>query len=184
MSFLASRGQLRASFVRWALLLVPTVLLAGFLSGQLAGSGPDNPWFASLIKPAIYPPPATFGLVWSILYILMGFAFALVCSAWGARGRRAAIIAFLVQFALNIAWSPVFFAAHQIAGALVVLLLLVISVAVTTILFWRIRLLAGGLMLPYLVWILFACLLNWQILELNPKADGAEVSGAVQRIEL
>ena len=87
MNLLASRGQLRASFVRWALLLVPAVLLAGFLSGQLAGSGPDNPWFASLVKPATYPPAATFGIVWSILYIMMGLAFALICSAWGARSR-------------------------------------------------------------------------------------------------
>ncbi len=184
MSLLASRGQLRASFVRWALLLVPAVLLAGFLSGQLAGSGPDNPWFASLVKPATYPPPATFGIVWSILYIMMGLAFALICSAWGARGRSLAIAAFLVQLALNLAWTPVFFAAHQITGALVVLVLLVVAVIVTIALFWRIRPVAGALLLPYLAWILFASLLNWQILQLNPQADGAEVSGAVQRIAL
>ncbi|MFA7596098.1 MAG: TspO/MBR family protein [Novosphingobium sp.] len=184
MNLLASRGQLRASFVRWALLLVPAVLLAGFLSGQLAGSGPDNPWFASLVKPATYPPPATFGIVWSILYVMMGLAFALICSAWGARGRSFAIAAFLVQLALNLAWSPVFFAAHQITGALVLSVLLVVAVIVTIALFWRIRPVAGALLLPYLAWLLFASLLNWQILQLNPQADGAEVSGAVQRIEL
>lgn len=184
MNLLASRGQLRASFVRWALLLVPAVLLAGFLSGQLAGSGPDNPWFASLAKPATYPPPATFGIVWSVLYIMMGLAFALICSAWGARGRGLAIVAFLAQLALNLAWTPVFFAAHQITGALVLLVLLVVAVIVTMALFWRIRPVAGALLLPYLAWILFASLLNWQILQLNPQADGAEVSGAVQRIEL
>lgn len=184
MSLLASRGQLRASFVRWALLLVPVILLAGFLSGQLAGSGPDNPWFASLEKPAIYPPSATFGIVWSILYIMMGLAFALICSAWGARGRGLAIAVFLVQLGLNLSWTPVFFAAHQITGALVVLVLLIVAVIATIVLFWRIRQIAGILLLPYLAWILFASLLNWQILQLNPEADGAEVSGAVQRIAL
>ena len=57
MNRLASPAQLRASVVRWALFLVPSVVLLGFLSGQFAGSGPDNPWFAALDKPAIYPPP-------------------------------------------------------------------------------------------------------------------------------
>ena len=71
----------RASLIRWALLLVPAVLLAGFLSGELSGSGPGNPWFDSLVKPGIYPPPATFGIVWTILYVLMGLAFAVICSA-------------------------------------------------------------------------------------------------------
>lgn len=184
MNLLASRGQLRASFVRWALLLVPAVLLVGIISGQLAGSGPANPWFASLIKPSIYPPPATFGIVWSILYVMMGLAFALVCSAWGARGRSVAITAFLIQLALNLAWSPLFFAAHQISGALMLITVLLLALLVTIWLFWKIRPVAGALLLPYLAWVMFATFLNWQFLELNPQADGAEVSGAVQRIEL
>ena len=121
MNLLASRGQLRASLARWALLLVPAVLLAGFLSGELSGSGPGNPWFDSLAKPDLYPPPITFGIAWTILYVLMGLAFAVVCSAWGARGRGIAIAAFLVQLALNLAWSPVFFGAHQVTAALYLL---------------------------------------------------------------
>lgn len=184
MTLLASPGQLRASFVRWALVLVPAVLLAGFVSGQLAGSGPGNPWFDSLAKPSTYPPPVTFGIVWSVLYVLMGLAFAFVCSAWGARGRGVAITMFLIQLALNLAWSPVFFGAHQISGALVLIGVLDVMVLITLVLFWRIRRVAGLLMLPYLAWILFATLLNWQFLQLNPQADGAATTGAVQRIEL
>lgn len=184
MSILASREQLQASLLRWILLLVPAVLLAGFLSGELSGSGPGNPWFDSLVKPAIYPSPASFGLAWTVLYILMGMAFALVCAAWGARGRRAAIIAFLVQLALNLAWSPLFFGAHQITAALVLILVLDVAVIVTIGLFWRVRWLAGALLLPYLAWVVFATLLTLQFLQLNPGADGREVSGAVQRIEL
>lgn len=184
MTLLASPGQLRASFVRWALLLVPAVLLAGFLSGQVAGSGPGNPWFDSLAKPSIYPPPVTFGIVWSILYVMIGLAFAFVCSAWGARGRGAAIVVFLIQLALNLAWSPLFFGAHQISGALVLIGVLDLMVLITVVLFWRIRVAAGLLLLPYLAWILFATVLNWQFLVLNPQADGTSATGAMQRIEL
>lgn len=184
MSLLASRGQLRASLARWALLLVPAVLLAGFLSGQFAGSGPDNPWFATLAKPAIYPPPVVFPVVWAVLYVLMGFAFAVVCSSWGARGRGLAIAFFLVQLALNLAWAPVFFGSHRIFGALVLIGVLDFAVLATLVLFWRIRWYAGALLLPYLAWILFATLLTWQFQVLNPGAEGVAVSGAVQRIEL
>ena len=183
MNRLASPSQLRASFVRWSLFIVPTVMLLGFLSGQVGGDA-SSPWFQSLAKPSTFPPPATFGIVWSILYFLMGLALALVCAAWGAWGRGAAITAFIVQLLLNLSWSPVFFGAHEITAALVILVVLDLLVIVTVLLFWRVRRAAALLLLPYLAWILFATLLNWQFLQLNPDADGAEVSGSVQRIEL
>ena len=63
MAELASHGQLRLSLLRWALVLIPGVLLPGILSGTAAGSGPGNPWFDGLIKPSIYPPPQIFGIV-------------------------------------------------------------------------------------------------------------------------
>ncbi len=184
MSELASSGQLRASFLRWALFLVPGVLLLGLLSGALANSGPENAWFAALVKPQLYPPPQAFGIVWSVLYVMMGLALAIVMSARGAAGRKAAIIAFLVQLALNLAWSPLFFAAHQMTAALVLLGVLDIAVLATLVLFWRVRPLASVLLLPYLAWALFATALNWQFLEVNPGADGQDGSGAVTRIEL
>lgn len=184
MNRLASPAQLRASFFRWALFIVPAVMLLGFLSGQMAGSTADSPWFIALDKPSTFPPPVTFGIVWTILYFLMGLALALVCAAWGARGRVWAIVAFVAQFALNLAWSPVFFAMHEIRAALVVIGVLDVLVIVTIALFWQVRRLAAWLMLPYLAWILFATVLNWQFLQLNPGADGTDVSGSVQRIEL
>ena len=183
MNRLASPAQLRASFFRWALFLVPLIVLLGFLSGQIGGSA-DSAWFSALQKPVTFPPPATFGLVWSLLYAMMGVALALVCAAWGARFRRLAIIAFVLQLLINLAWSPVFFGAHQITAALAILLALDVAVSLTIALFWRVRRLAAWLLAPYLAWILFATLLNWQFLQLNPEADGAEASGAVQRIEL
>ena len=184
MNQLASTGQLRASLLRWALFLVPTTILLGFISGQLGGSGADNPWFAGLVKPAIYPPPATFGIVWSVLYAMIGLAAAMVGSAWGARGRGLALAAFAVQLLVNLAWSPVFFGLHQISGALVVILAMDLRVLVTLLLFWRVRPLAGALLLPYLAWILFATVLNWQFLQLNPDADGMPTANAVTRVQL
>lgn len=183
MTELASPGQLRAAFLRWALVTVPGIVLLGFLSGMVAGSGPDNAWFASLVKPSLYPPPQAFGIVWSVLYVLIGIAFAMVLSARGAWWRGRAAIAFLVQLALNLAWSPVFFAMHQITAALVLIVVLDVAVAVTIWLFLRVRPVAAWLMLPYMAWILFATVLNWQFLEANPGADGRQVSGATQRIE-
>lgn len=174
---IASRQQLRASFLRWTLVCVPACLLLGSLSAILSRSGPGNPWFAALTMPAIYPGPAVFPLVWTALYILMGLALAMVGAAWGARGRGVAIMVFAVQFALNLAWSPVFFGLHRISGGLMIIGALLLALVVTAWLFWRIRRLAGVLLLPYLAWVLFAGMLNWQILQLNPGADGASASG-------
>lgn len=184
MNRLASPAQLRASLIRWALFLVPTVMLLGFLSGQLSGSGAGSPWFQSLVKPDLFPPPATFGVVWTALYFLMGLALAMVCAAWGSRLRGLAIVAFIAQFALNLAWSPVFFASHDIQTALWVITALDVALIVTVVLFFKVRKWAGVLLLPYLAWVLFATLLNWQFLQANPDADDFEESGAVQRIEL
>ena len=184
MTELASSAQLRAAFIRWALVLVPGTLLLGFLSGQFAGSVAGNPWFAALVKPSIYPPPATFGIVWSLLYIMMAFALVLIVTARGARGRGLAIAVWAVQFALNLAWSPLFFAAHQISAALGLLVVIDVAVLATLVLFWRIRPLAGWLLVAYLAWVLFATLLNWQFLAANPTADGAAAPAATSRIEI
>lgn len=184
MNQLASSGQLRAAFLRWALVLVPLVLLLGFLAGRASQSGPQNPWFAGLVKPGIYPPPATFGIVWSILYLLMGLAAAWVAASRGAPGRGLALGAFALQLVLNLAWSPLFFGLHQITAAFWLIVALALTIALTLVLFWRVRPGAGLLLVPYLAWVLFASVLNWQILALNPHADGAASSGAVTRVQL
>lgn len=181
MMSLASPAQLRASFIRWSLFLVPGIVLLGALSGRVGG-GAGTPWFASLVKPSLYPPPAAFGIVWTILYVLMAVALVNIVTARGAAGRRLAIIAFCLQLALNLAWSPLFFAAHQITAALILLLAIDAAVLITLVLFWRVRPLAGALLVPYLAWVLFATALNWQFLEANPDADGREVSGAVSTV--
>lgn len=184
MTELASPGQLRASLLRWALVLVPGIVLLGFVSGRMAQSGPGNPWFAALVKPDIYPPPAAFGIVWTILYILMGLALAMIVTARGAPGRGLAIGVFAVQLLLNLVWSPLFFGMQQITYALYLLFAIDVAVLATVALFWRVRPLAGAMLLPYLAWVLFATLLNWQFLEANPGADGPLGGGeAVQTVE-
>lgn len=184
MNFLASPAQLRASLLRWSLVCVPLCLLLGFLSGKASVSGPDNPWFAALVKPAAYPPPLAFPIVWSALYVLMGLALAMVVAARGARWRSAAVAVFAVQFLLNLAWSPVFFGAHRITGGLVVIALLDLALAATIVLFHRVRPLAAWLLVPYLVWVLFATYLNWAFLEANPALDGVDAPAAVERFEI
>lgn len=184
MTQIATPLQLRAAFWRWALFCVPGILLLGFLSGQLAGSGPGNPWFASLVKPSIYPPPQLFGIVWTLLYILMGFAIAMIAAARGADRRWMAVGLFVVQLALNLAWSPMFFGARQITASLVLIIALDAVVLLTVIVFFRIRQLAGVFLLPYLAWILFATYLTYEFRNANPGADGRVGGEAVTRFEL
>ena len=183
MNMLASRGQLRASFIRWALFTVPLCVLLGFLSGQV-GAGPESAWFEALRKPSTFPEPKWFGIVWTILYIMIGLSVALVASAWGARGRTVALWAFAIHFFLNLAWSPTFFALQHITAALIVIILIVLSLLVVMALFWKVRKLAAVLLVPYLCWVLFATLLNYQFLELNPDADGGSTGEAVERVRI
>ena len=184
MNQIASSGQLRASFLRWALVLVPGVLLLGFVSSIVANSSPNNPWFAALVKPPLYPPPQTFGIVWSVLYVLIGLGAALVGAARGAAGRGLAFAAFALQLVLNLAWAPLFFGMHQISQALYLIAALDVAVLATVVLFWRVRPRAGLLLVPYLAWVLFATVLNWQFLAANPDADGMPTGNAVTRIQL
>jgi len=184
MRYLASPAQLRAGLLRWCLFTVPAIVALGFLSGRVAGSGPGNPWFDALIKPDIYPPPATFGIVWTVLYVMIGVAFAMILAARGAAGRGPAIAVFVVQLALNLAWTPLFFGAHQSVAAFWLLVALIVMVAITIALFARVRPLAAWLLAPYLAWCCFAAVLNWQIVDLNPGVDGREAPGAAVRIKL
>lgn len=171
MTAIASKAQLRMSYLRWALVTVPAVLLLGTLSGRLAGSGYENPWFAMLAKPELMPPGWVFGVAWTLLYIALGLALAMVLHARGARRRGIAIGVFLAQLLLNYLWSPVFFAWHRVGAALALILVILTLAVAATFLFARIRKAAAWLMVPYLAWLCFAAGLNWQIIQLNPDAE-------------
>lgn len=171
MNLIASKGQLRASFIRWALFTVPLIVLLGFLAGNLAG--PNTSWFANLEKPSFYPDPMVFVIAWTILYVVMGVALAVVCSAWGARGRGPAIILFAVHFICNLAWTPIFFGMQNIELAFYVILAVTITLIAVIAAFWRVRRIAAVLMLPYLAWVIFASALNFQIMQLNPDGGNS-----------
>jgi tryptophan-rich sensory protein len=104
------------------------------------------------------------------LYALMGVAVAMILAAPPSSERRIALTLFWAQLALNYAWSPIFFAAHDVKlGEAVILVMLVVALA-ASVLFRRIRTTAGLLMLPYLLWLCFAFALNSSIDALNPGA--------------
>ena len=182
MNFLASKAQLRASFIRWALFMVPLTVLLGFTAGSLGG--PDTVWFQSLTKPAIFPPPMWFGIVWGVLYVLIGVSLALVASAWGAYGRGFALVLFAVHFVGNLAWTPVFFGMQEMTWALYVLFYVVVSLLAVIAVFWRVRRSAALLLLPYLAWVCFATVLNYQFIAENPDGGAKAGEGAVERFEL
>jgi len=182
MNVLASKAQLRASFLRWALFMVPLVLLIGFAAGQLGG--PNTAWFAGLEKPAIYPPPVAFGIVWTILFTLIGLSLAMVASAWGAPGRVMALVVFAVHFLGTQAWSAVFFGMQDMLGGLMVLGYGITTLLIALALIWRVRRGAALLLLPYLAWLCFAGVLNYQFMTANPDGGQGGGDGAATRVEL
>jgi len=184
MTGIASKAQLRMSFLRYALFTVPGVLLVGTIVGQLSGSGYGNPWFDALRKPHIMPPGWVFGVTWTLLYVLLGVSLAMVLHARGAEKRGRALGLFGIQLLLNFAWSPVFFAFHQIGTALSIIAAMVVGTFALILVVWRIRPLAGLLLYPYLGWLMFAGLLNYEIMNLNPDPAAVAPEAAHTDIQL
>jgi translocator protein len=182
MNQLASSSQLRMSFIRWALFVVPAIMFLGFLSGVVSGSGEENSWYAELVKPDAQPPGWIFPVAWTALYLMMGIAFSMVLHARGASARGLAIGLFLAQFLLNLAWSPIFFGRHQVTTAFYLIILILVLAIATTVIFGRVRKAAAWLMVPYLAWLSFATILNYQIDRLNPDAENLYVPAASSQI--
>lgn len=160
----------RPSFWKTAILCVLAIELLGGASGWLSNSGYGNGWFDSLSKPSFMPPGWTFGVVWPVLYAMLGVALAMVLVERPSDRRRFALTLFFVQLALNFAWSPLFFAAHEIALAKWVIFIMAAVAAAAAGQFLRLKRDAGVLMVPYLLWLLFAATLNATIEVLNPGA--------------
>lgn len=165
-----TKAREEQSWLRHAVLTVPLILGAGFLSGWLSGSGYGNPWFDALQKPFFMPPGWAFPVAWSMIYVLLGISLAMVLAAPPGERRRNGLILFFVQLALNFAWSPIFFAGHDISLGKLTIFLMAALAAAAAGQFYRIRPLAGLLMLPYLAWLIFAASLNAAIEGLNPGA--------------
>ena len=128
-----------------------------------------GPFYAGLVRPDWAPPAAVFGPVWTALYAMMAVAAWLVWKRREVWLARMALGLFVLQLILNALWSWLFFAWNQGALSFLDIVMLWVLIAATTALFWRIRLLAGLLLVPYLAWVTFASALNYQIWQLNPS---------------
>ena len=138
------------------------------LGGALTDLGP---WYEQLEKPAWKPPDAAFGIIWSTIFTLCAF------SAWWAwhasshaRQRRTLLALFATNAALNVLWSTVYFQWHRLDWALVELVFLWLSIVA---LMWHVRghaRASAWMLLPYLVWVSAAGVLNWDTWRLNPQA--------------
>lgn len=123
--------------------------------------------YDAINKPSWTPPPVVFPIVWTTLYLAMGYASSRVAdtvSLWSVP-----MLAYLVQLALNMSWTPVFFGQDDFTGALAILRVLIGAVILTTALFWRVDTIAGLLLLPYLAWLGVAHELNRGIVTMNPE---------------
>jgi len=129
-------------------------------------------FYGQLAQPNWAPPPGIFGPVWTVLYALMGIAAWLVWRSGGFRPNRQALTLFLLQLALNALWSWLFFAWHRGVLAFADVLVLWILIVATLVSFWRVRPLAGALLIPYLLWVSFASVLNYSVWQLNPQVLG------------
>ena len=166
----------RREWWKVAIVTVIAIELLGGASGWLSNSGYGNAWFDALQKPTFMPPGYLFGIVWPILYAMLGVALALILAEPSSDRRSIALKLFFGQLVLNFAWSPLFFAAHDIALAKLVIIAIAVMSAATAVLFYRLKPAAGLLLIPYICWLTFATALNARIETLNPGA-GVSILG-------
>ena len=124
-------------------------------------------WYPTLAKPVFTPPDWLFAPVWTILYAVMGVAAALIWRAGRTSAVRHALLLFGVQLLLNGGWSFAFFWARSPGWGLLVIVALWAVLAGTLWAFFRLRAVAGWLLLPYLAWVTYALALNLGIWILN-----------------
>lgn len=154
-----------------ALILIGSVVVcncAGLLGALVTSTGPGS-WYETLVKPSFNPPSWLFGPVWTLLYILMGISLYLVIME-GRKGRdvRIPLLLFAIQLVLNTLWSFAFFALESPIAGLVVILSLWIFIVATMVAFFPVRKAATWLLVPYLLWVSFATVLNYSLYILNP----------------
>jgi len=133
---------------------------AGIIGSLFTVSSIQN-WYAFLNKPSFSPPNYLFGPVWTILYVLMGIAFYLV------RKNKFAVKLFLVHLFFNAVWSIIFFGLHDIALALVDILVMWGMIIAMILKFYPIKKTASYLLLPYIMWVTLATVLNYAVWVLN-----------------
>jgi len=150
--------------IKFALcILVPLVIGA---LGALFVSPSIDVWYSSLIKASFNPPNWIFAPVWNFLYVLMGIAIYLVWTS-DNKNKTLEYILFAVQLILNLFWSIIFFGLHSPFWALIEICVLFLAILANMVFFYEHSKAASWLLLPYLLWVIFAALLNLSIVILN-----------------
>lgn len=162
---MASEAQRGDRSVLTLLGFLIVVMGGGALIGTL--TGPDG-WYGALAKPSYNPPDRVFAPVWSALYAMIAVAGWRAWHRRGLGGARA-MMWWYVQMLLNFLWTPVFFAAHRIDLALVIILMLLVAIVAFVLENLREDRLSAVLFLPYAAWVGFASALNLALLRLNPS---------------
>jgi translocator protein len=145
--------------------------VAACFGAAIVGSAVTAPsvpeWYGSLVKPSFTPPAWLFGPVWSVLYLAMAIAGWLVWRRQRETFATLPLALFGGQLVLNALWSILFFGLQAPGIALVEILTLWAAIFATLLSFWRISTIAGSLFVPYLAWVSFATMLNFEIWRLN-----------------
>ncbi|MBN1421333.1 MAG: tryptophan-rich sensory protein [Planctomycetes bacterium] len=139
---------------------------AGFAGSQFTRPALEE-WYAGLEKPPFTPPDEVFMPVWTTLYFLMGVSAWLVWLRKRSAPAAVPLAVFAIQLLLNIGWSWIFFGLRMPGVAFIELIFLESAIIATIAGFWSIRPIAGMLLIPYLLWCLFASVLNLFIWLLN-----------------
>ena len=126
-----------------------------------------NIWYISLTKPPLTPPTSYFPVAWSVLYFLMTISFFIIITKTNSKDKLYATNLFLIQLIFNFLWSYIFFDMKSIGLALVDVILLLVVLIFTVFYFFKLSKLAGWLLVPYLLQVIFALYLNLGILILN-----------------
>uniref|UniRef100_A0A6C0EJ96 TspO/MBR family protein n=1 Tax=viral metagenome TaxID=1070528 RepID=A0A6C0EJ96_9ZZZZ len=130
----------------------------------------DTSFIDSLNKPKLYPPGALIGIIWTVLYYNMGVALEKIYFDYPvSKERNKALFLFIVQYILNLAWSPIFFKNKKFKTAFIVIVVLILAVILTLKSFTEIDPSTKNLLIPYLIWLFIAAYINKYLLDNNPK---------------
>lgn len=148
------------------LLSIGATLLIGMIGGLFTASSVDT-WFTEINKPAWNPPNWVFGPVWTVLYIMMGIAIFLVWLKRKQHSIKLVLGLYVIQLLLNMLWSILFFGLQNPQLAFFEVIVLLMAIILSSFYFWKISKAAAILMIPYILWVSFASILNFSIWQLN-----------------
>ena len=141
--------------------------LAGII-GSMFTITSNNSWYANLIQPSFNPPGWLFGIVWTILYFLMGISLYIVWNnKTNLKIKKTVLLIFGIQLILNSLWPILFFGLKSPFFAFIEIIILWITILISIIYFYKISKISGYLLIPYILWVSFASILNFSYMILN-----------------